>query len=134
MLKEGAVSGDFSRSDTLADLSAAVGLSGTEKKRLQSVIGTVIRGSDARSNPVTEALLRNDPRDDENGEGRVRTQDSSAHPEHRRAPHTPRTESRPGPMPHPLAPSTLPTGLHLVRPLPASASADCTASGVSLAG
>ena len=38
--KEKAVKGDFSRNDTLADLSAALGLTGTELNRLKTVIST----------------------------------------------------------------------------------------------
>jgi hypothetical protein len=85
MRKESAVIRDFSRSDTLVDLAAALGLSGTEQKRLKAVIGTIICGKDSRTHPEIEALMRNDPLDDELAEGRVRTQDSTATSGHRRA-------------------------------------------------
>jgi hypothetical protein len=69
MRSEGAVIGDFSRSDTLADLASAVGLSGTEQKRLKSVIGTLIPGSDSRSLPEIEALLRDEPLEEDDSGG-----------------------------------------------------------------
>ena len=94
MRAEKAVIADFSRGDTLSDLALALSLSITERRRLKSVVDSLI--SDTAPLPETEieTSLRDVPLGDEDGDGDW-TRPSPDDPEPIRAPEIPSRSSAP---------------------------------------
>ena len=70
MRSERAAIGDLSHRDTLTDFAAAVGLTGTEQRRLKLVIGSVFTSTDVPPLPEIKTEFRDEPLEEEVGEGR----------------------------------------------------------------